>query len=249
MDTRSLGLFHHLFCTPYADAAASVQLQVTRDTPAVIARDVDAGSLVAGFISPIDFARNASEYRVIPNAGVVSRGGNGALVIRFRPETETIKTLAVPSISASDIVLARLLMSERFGIAPSLVPVAGTVDVMLAKADAALIANLTADPEYDGEEGLDLVEEWVDATGLPYVHGLIVAREGNLRPREITALSAAGISVPPGSPDDHDAETVAHPYSYGLPDDALEGLKEFLQYAYFHGIIPDVPDIKFLGEE
>jgi chorismate dehydratase len=249
MDTRTLGLFHHSFCTPYADAAASVHLDVIRETPAVVARDLDAGSLVAGFISPIDFARNASEYRLVANAGVVSREGNGALVIRFRPDAETVKTLAVPSISASDIILARLLLSERFGLTPALVPVDGNVEAMLAKADAALVATLSANPEYDGEEGLDLVEEWVDATGLPYVHGLIVAREGNLHSDEITALSAAGAPALPESPEIPDAETTFYPYSYGLPDDALEGLKEFLQYAYFHGILPDVPDIKFLGEE
>jgi chorismate dehydratase len=249
MDTRTLGLFHHLFCTPYADAAASVHLNVVRETPALIARDLDARLLVAGFISPIDFARNASEYRLVPNTGVVSREGNGSLVIRFRPDAETVKTLAVPPISASDIILARLLLSERFGLTPVLVPVAGSLEAMLAKADAALMAPLSADPEYDEVEGLDLVEEWIDATGLPYVHGLIVTREGNLHPEEITALSAAGIPAPPETPELPEPEAMVAPYLYGLPDDALEGLREFLQYAYFHAILPDVPDIKFLGEE
>jgi predicted solute-binding protein len=249
MDTRTIGLFHHSYCTPYADAAASVQLNVVRETPAVIARDLEAGLFVAGFISPIDFARNASLCRIVPDTGVVSREGNGSLIIRFRPGLDTVKTLAVPSIAASDIILARLLLSERFGIAPAIVPVMGDVAAMLARADAAMIAPLSARPEHDEEEGLDMVEEWVEATGLPYVHGIIVAREGELRGNEISVLSAAGIPPSPDLTGEPEIDVDVPRYSYGLPDDALEGLIEFLQYAYFHGILPDVPEIKFLGEE
>jgi predicted solute-binding protein len=249
MEARALGLPYHSYCTPYADAAATVRLKIIRQPPAVVARDLDAGSLAAGFISPVDFARNASEYRVIPNAGIVSREGNGALILRFRPGLETVRSLAVPSIATSDIILARLLLSERFGITPTLIPVAGTVEEMLARADAALVASLAATPEQDDEEGLDLVEEWIGATGLPYVHGIIAARDGILAEREVEALSA--VAKPPDEPmgEDEEGQPVYPPFGYGLQEDALEGLKEFMQYAYFHGILQDVPDVKFLGEE
>jgi hypothetical protein len=36
---------------------------------------------------------------------------------------------------------------------------------------------------------------------------------------------------------------------YGLPEDAREGVREFLRYAFYHGILPDVPDLRFFGED
>jgi hypothetical protein len=36
---------------------------------------------------------------------------------------------------------------------------------------------------------------------------------------------------------------------YGLPEDAREGVSEFLRYAFYHGILPDVPDLRFFGED
>jgi predicted solute-binding protein len=249
MEARSLGLPHHSYCTPYAEAAASVKLKVVRQPPAIVARDLEAGLLAAGFVSPIDFARNASEYRVVPNTGVASREANGSLIIRFRPGLETVRSLAVPAIATSDIILARLLLSERFGITPTLIPVAGSPEEMLTRADAALIASLSASPGHDDEEGLDLIEEWIGATGLPYVHGIIASRDGALTPEEARGLSS--VATPPDEPigEDDQGEPVYPPFGYGLQEDALDGLREFMHYAYFHGILPDVPDVTFLGAE
>jgi len=36
-------------------------------------------------------------------------------------------------------------------------------------------------------------------------------------------------------------------FSYDFGPDAEEGLKEFLRYAYYHGVLPDVPDVRWFG--
>jgi predicted solute-binding protein len=249
MERRTLGLSQHNFCDPFARAAATVQLHVVRENPSIVSRNLVAGAYVAGFAAPLDFARNASLYRIIPGSGVASAEANGVLTIRFREGARSINTLAVSPISSTDIILARLLLSEKFGLAPTIVPVDGPVEAMLAKADAALIASLTLRPDHPDEEGLDLVEEWIDATGLPYVHGIIAARDGILQDSEINALSAVGLPPISVSSPLADDDAQVSPFTYGLNEEILDGLKEFLQYAYFHGILPDVPDLKLLGEE
>ena len=34
-------------------------------------------------------------------------------------------------------------------------------------------------------------------------------------------------------------------FSYDLNEDDLEGLREFLRYAFYHGAAPDVPELRF----
>jgi predicted solute-binding protein len=34
-------------------------------------------------------------------------------------------------------------------------------------------------------------------------------------------------------------------FSYGLAEEEQQGFAEFVRYAYYHGILPDVPDLNF----
>jgi hypothetical protein len=38
-------------------------------------------------------------------------------------------------------------------------------------------------------------------------------------------------------------------FSYDFPENVQEGIREFLRYAYYHGILPDVPDLRFFGSD
>ena len=46
----------------------------------------------------------------------------------------------------------------------------------------------------EAQFSLDLVEEWNDLTGLPYVHGLWVVREGHFTSEEAEVLLASKVS-------------------------------------------------------
>ncbi len=37
-------------------------------------------------------------------------------------------------------------------------------------------------------------------------------------------------------------------FSYDFTEEVEEGLQEFLRYAYYHGVLPDVPDVRWFGE-
>jgi predicted solute-binding protein len=108
---------------------------------------------------------------------------------------------------------------------------------------------------------LDLVEEWNDLTGLPYVHGFWVGREEELSKAEAQALFAAknsGVLLK-----SQIAQSVAQQqnlslseltsylslFSYDFSEKEEESLTEFIHYAYFHGVIGDVPEILFFDVE
>ncbi len=154
-----------------------------------------------------------------------------------------------------------LLMAPIYQAKATIMPVAGGPETMLARADAALLvgdAALRAAPV--AESTVDLVEEWNELTGLPYVHAVWCGRETDLQGADRDALRrvrdsgiqtvheiAARAVTEPGFPPRsvQDLRDYLDAFSYELTDDVAEGFREFLQYAYFHGVIPDVPDMNF----
>jgi predicted solute-binding protein len=129
---------------------------------------------------------------------------------------------------------------------------------MLSKADAALVVN-DVPKRIDRPDTyiLDLVEEWCDLTDLPYVHGFWVGREEELTDQEAKALYTAktsgllletqifqSIAHQHTISSDHMRE-YALSFSYEFGQKEEESLAEYIQYAYFHGVIGDVPEIRF----
>ncbi len=251
MNSRTLiGIPADISCRPFRDALRSAGgFEIVLDAPASLARRLEHRELNGALLSPIDFARNASEYLIVPGSAVSSQSGNESIVIHFREGVKAVRTLAVQPVSASDIILAKILLAERFDIEPRIMPLTGSLDAMLARADAALLAGDAAlGSALERPEALDLVEEWIAATDLPYVHGFWCAREKMLTDDERTVLGGLGSRVADPAPESGGPSPLDL-FSYDFPENVQEGIREFLRYAYYHGILPDVPDLRFFGSE
>jgi len=107
---------------------------------------------------------------------------------------------------------------------------------------------------------LDLVEEWFDLTGLPYVHGCWVVREGHWAEsdsdllREAKTRGTKDLSAVASSAAKHplSPETVAaylSSFSYDLGEEQEASLSEFFRYSFFHGVLGDIPDINLASPE
>jgi predicted solute-binding protein len=110
------------------------------------------------------------------------------------------------------------------------------------------------------ENILDLTEEWVEMTGLPYVHGFWTGREHALTAEELLAVQesctvgvglidaiAADASARHrlGNLTGEDLRAYLAGFTYDLTEDVEAGLKEFLRFAFYHGILPDVPELQY----
>jgi len=251
MSSRTLiGIPGDISGRPFRDVLRSAgEFEVVLDTPASLAQRLEHRGLGGALLSPIDYARNASEYLIVPGSAVSSQSGNESIVIVFRQGVKAVRTLAVQPVSASDIILAKILLAERFDIEPRIMPLAGSLDAMLDRADAALLAGDAAiGSGLQRPEALDLVEEWIAATDLPYVHGFWCAREKTLTDAERTVLGGLG-SCADGAFPDPERPSPFDLFSYDFPENVQEGIREFLRYAYYHGILPDVPDLRFFGTD
>lgn len=221
-------------------------------------------NLQCAFLSPIDYARYGSEYRIVPGVGVSSSVPTDTIQLFIKSSVRDISTIAVDIRVTSEIILAKIVLLEKFpnftegDTAMQFLPMFPNLDQMLAKADAALIVNLTPNVHLSQEAfALDLAEEWNDLTDLPYVHGFWVGREedagieiaqGLIRAKTLGvsytdhiaghASQQRGLSL-------EEARNYLARFSYDFGTDQEESLSEFMRYAFYHGVIPDVPEINF----
>jgi len=214
------------------------------------------------FLSPIDYARHGGEYCIVPGIGVSSRNRTGTIQLFMNSEITSVRRVAVDIRVTSEIILAKIILTEKFR---NLAAQEGTiqflamlpdVEAMLNKADAALVVNLA--PSIGSDRfALDLVEEWNDLTNLPYVHGFWVSHDESLPRSDLHALVQAkrkGLTLLDAIAEDSALElklsrdvckAYLSAFSYELNDAEQEGISEFLRYAYYHGVIGDIPELNF----
>jgi len=264
MDPRKrLGIPGALFTVPLTTALRNANgFRLAVDAPARNALMLREHHLDAALLSPIDFARDGSSYRVVSGVAASSQSSNSAITLHFREGLHHIGTLAADPALTSEIILAKIILAEEFDLSPKIVPFQGPLDVMLGKADAALLAGDTSLGEAAAHpNAVDLVEAWVEMTDLPFVHCFWCAREEDLTDGEVQALQEArdkGTAMISAIAADAAAQSRtsvpivslrAHleSFSYDFTEEVEEGLQEFLRFAYYHGVLPDVPDVRWWG--
>jgi predicted solute-binding protein len=258
----NIGAMPHAFCRPVVSRLqADPGLECRLDAAVLNARRVRERSLRAALVSPLEFARDASEFRIVQGPAVLSQQPNNAVSLLFRRGVRNVSTLAADPSGAMDIVLARILLAEEFDVAPAIKPILPGADPFGIDADALL---LVGDAALKGDvvvhDALDLVEVWLELTNLPYVHGIWCTRDNELSPAGLAAIRRAHDVQPPdrhraitemlaltGPAKIHrsDLSEYFDSFGYALSAEAEDAIREFLHYAYFHGILPDIPDLEF----
>ncbi len=227
------------------------------DTPQAHIEQMMGKALDAAFVAPIDLAQNSSDMILYPEIGAVSSGESGAARLYMRSDLQKIESVAVGNESTTTIVLSRIILGEKYESEPSIVPMLGTIEQMLAKADCALVSDrhlvgVTSKLPY-----IDIVDEWEDLTDLPFVHSVCIARSESFSPELHSLLMASQRSgsaalgavaqelVKETSNSAEELEQYLSNFSYGLDDPARQSLEEFFRMAFYYGILGDVPEITF----
>jgi chorismate dehydratase len=179
---------------------------------------------------------------LVGDVGIACRGPVRSILLVTKTAPERIRTLAVDYGSRTSVMLARILLKERFGVDDAdLVSMAPNLDPMLAAADAALIigdAALKIDPARLSYPSLDLGEEWWKLTGLPMVFAIWAGRSQPLPLRgsyeygrdhmdEYLAAEAARRGIDPGFARDY----LTHVIRYDIGPEERRGLDQYLTLA------------------
>jgi chorismate dehydratase len=161
---------------------ANPDVRVHFAVPAKLIDLFDAGTVSAALLSLVDYQNARTDLLLLP-AGMIGCDGP-TLTVRLysRVPPSEIHTLHGDTDSHTSLILAQLILRERFGIAAPLVPLAAREgehpsagpETMLLIGDK--VVNAAPDPAAYPHQ-MDLGEEWNRLTGLPFVFAMWMIRK------------------------------------------------------------------------
>jgi chorismate dehydratase len=218
--------------------------------PSACADELACGNAVAGLI-PVAALPEIPDAFALPSLGVAARREVRSVLLITRQPLSRIRTLAAHTASRTSVVLARLLLAERWGARPQVVPARPPLSAMLEVAEAAV---LIGDPALrvcgrTGFEEVDLAAAWAEWTGLPFVFAVWGVRDpapsgiGRLLEESFTFAAEHWAQLVPQWAEAHDVDVAAtrdylgETLSYRLADAERKGAEEFLRRAADAGLL------------
>ncbi len=228
------------------------EAEVVYDLPSRLADALGAGQLDVAMIPSVECLRIAGA-RILSDACIATAGPVQSVKLYGRCPVEKVRTVALDEGSRTSAALVRILLKERFGLAPrwERLPIGAALEE--TPADAVLLV---------GDRGLlppqgrwafiwDLAQEWARWTGLPFVFATWVARPGaqlahlagplaaardaGLRSLdEIAASAAPVVGVPYGQCLAYLRDHLA----YRLGPQERRGMDRFCHLVIQHGLAP-----------
>lgn len=242
-------------------------VELVRGTPAELNRALAAGDVDVAPASSIEFARHPDRYRVLPGLSISSRGPVRTIVLAAHSPTRELDdaVVAVPTASATSVVLLRVLLEIRERVRPRYVwfrqeaedPFAAGAAAALYIGDVAAAAGRRAHPRI-----YDLGSEWTAWTGLPFVFALWQTRLGADRDDDLDAVQEILVSSRDAALARIDALAAEHATAlgweaselasywrsldYGLDASLAAGLDAFYRFAAEIGDIATTPELRLV---
>jgi chorismate dehydratase len=234
--------------------------EISFDLPSRCADRLAAGDADVGLIPAAEY-QCIPDLRVLPGLAIASKKKVESVLFVSRKPVHKVRTVALDTSSRTSAVLVQLLLRRKFLLRPQYRSAAPDLDRMLEGHDSALIiGNPALLVDRDRYYVLDLVEQWVELTGKPFVFAFWAARSGaNLAPvlHRFYESKAYGLSRIEAIAD-HAASQLAvsrpvildyleEKLNYDLDVENLAGLELFYQMAAAEGLLPAPRPIRFAG--
>jgi chorismate dehydratase len=228
------------------------EFQEVQGVPTDLNRRLVAGEIDLAPISSIEYARHATELRLLPRLCVSSEGAVESIQLVTKLPLEQVRVVAVTPESATSVVLTKVLLPEA-----EHVPLGEEADAKLLIGDAALKSAFE-----DPTPHYDLGRLWLERTGLPMVFAVWAAREpappGLLQLEEALVDSVRRARAEPETLAYEASERYGYPagfvaryfeklrYRFGPRERA--GFYSFLEMARDVGELETVPELRFVEE-
>lgn len=250
------------------DVGAPDWIHIRRGVPSELNEALARGGVDVAPCSSIEYARHAERYRMLPSFAIAARGPVGSILLESSEPLEALtgRVVAVPTASATSVVLLRILLERRYGARPAYrwfdqridpEPRAAGAAAALYIGDVALHRDRRAAGQHD------LGELWTAWTGLPFVFATWQTALGPERDSELRALHAElGASLAYYEAN-RAALATRYAHLFGLEPAALEaywsgllyrldapclaGLEAFYAHAAAIGELPGAPALRFVA--
>jgi chorismate dehydratase len=249
---------------PPLDAELARRYRIDRMTPSECATRLVSGEADLGLI-PIAALATSPGLHILPGCTIASKDRVRSLLLvrRGAQPLDKIRSVAADTASRTTIAYAHLLLRMWGNPDVPFVPLAADLDMMLERADAAVIIG---DPallaleeqsnrfERTGEELVyhDLAQEWREKTGLPYISAVWAAAPGAFSDESITrdliasrdhgmqnidALAAEWSRRLP-IPESTIRSYLSDNIHYVLDEECIAGMEGFFRMAAEAGVLP-----------
>jgi chorismate dehydratase len=161
----------------YSLAALAPQARIVYDLPSRLADELAAGKLDVALIPSVEYFQYPN-YAIVSDACIGCRGPVLSVKLLSRVPMDKIRTLALDEGSRTSVALVRILLKERFGLSPRLLPFPLGTAAEKIDADAVLmIGDRAMHPPAGFSQEWDLGDEWCRWAELPFVFAMWVARK------------------------------------------------------------------------
>ena len=166
--------------------------EIRFDLPSRLAAGLASGELDVALVPSVELFAH-SNYSIVSDACIACHDRVLSVKLLSRTPVDRIRTLALDEGSRTSAILVRILLRDRLGIEPELLPLAIGDDPADSRADAVLLIGDRAITN-GGERFVaewDLGREWFRWTGLPFVFAVWATRVGTELGETEAALTAA----------------------------------------------------------
>jgi chorismate dehydratase len=230
--------------------------------PSAVAEMLRGRKVDIAMAPAIEYLRN-EDYVIVPDVCIAARGEVGSVNLYHRKPLGEVRTIAVDPSSLTSAALIRIMMEKCFKARPQYTPAKrmSLEDLPRAEADGVLLIGDEALGEPPaGYEVLDLSEQWLSMTGLPFVFAVCCARrgaelggfgealraslaEGLAHIPEIAAEAARKYGLPKARVEAY----LSRNLRYTLGAEERQGLKRFFAEVVAAGLWPKERELEFHG--
>ncbi len=250
----------------HGDAGKDFSIEYT--IPSACAAALAANQADIGIIPAFTYAEIPGLV-ILPNIAIASKDWVRSILLVSKKPIEDVKTVAADTSSRTSVALTQVLLTKFFGGPRELTPHPPQLQEMLREHDAALLIGDPAlqVPQDSSFHLYDLAHIWRERTNLPFVFAFWAVRLDALqRKQEDLNLKRVFAQSRDHGLEPQNLDVIAREWSprLGLPEADIRsyltenihyyldrenhaGLRLFLQYANEIGLIPAVPDLRFLG--
>lgn len=253
----------------FEHGAAAKDFEIEYTIPSECAAALAANRADIGIIPAITYAQIPGLV-ILPNLAIASKDRVRSILLVSKRRIEDIRTVATDTSSRTSVALMQVLFAKFFGGQRTLTPHPPDLAEMLKQHDAALLIGDSAlqISMHDSQYYLyDLGHDWYRLTGKPFVFALWAvrmdalhrqpqgmnliqifqqSRDHGLLPKSIETL-ARDWGPKLGISEAEVATYLTENIHYYLDRENHAGLQLFLTYAHEEGLIPAVPELRFLG--
>ena len=249
------------------DAGGDFEISYT--IPSKCAAALAAGGADMGIIPAVTYAEIPSLV-ILPNIAIAAKDAVRSILLISKKPIDDIRTVATDTSSRTSVALTQVLFAKFFGGHRRFAPHPPDLKEMLKEHDAALLIGDSAlqISMHDSPYHLyDLAHDWRRLTGKPFVFAFWAvrldalerqpkgvnlrdvfqqSRDHGLLPESVAVLAkewAPKLGITESEVTTYLTENI----HYYLDRENHAGLQLFLSYAHEIGLIPAVPELRFLG--